>query len=154
MTKKRADVLIREEVYRKHLRFIVEPDEHRAERLIRRACKGLPPNADFAVMEACSFLNENADVQVIWMRSMDNVPALAHEIAHLVFYVLGERGVPSAHGSDEAFAYLHTFFMKRAMDAAGMRSLTRMSPALKRNRAARAPLLILARARVSREGAQ
>ena len=51
------------------------------------------------------------DVGVIWARKNDYVN-LAHEVFHAVCWIADCKQIELSRGSEEAFAYLHTFLMR------------------------------------------
>lgn len=56
---------------------------------------------------------KGTDVGVIWA---DDIPNLAHEILHAVFWVADNRGIELHSKSEEAFCYLHTFLMRAILN--------------------------------------
>lgn len=45
-----------------------------------------------------------------------DVPTLSHEISHATYFILSRIGIKHTDESDEAFAYLNGYFMKKCLD--------------------------------------
>lgn len=54
---------------------------------------------------------------VIWVRSTENIPALAHEALHVAAGVLESRGLKFSNDSEEAYAYTVEDIMRRTLKA-------------------------------------
>lgn len=63
--------------------------------------------------------NEGVLIKVLWVRNLKDIPTLAHEILHLVFNVLTEKGLEYNLGSEESYTYLMGFIMDQILNDRG-----------------------------------
>ena len=62
-------------------------------------------------------------VCVVWLRRFDpkhhfaDIGVLVHEVQHLVFKVMRDKGVDASRASEEAWAYLFEFYVSTFLDA-------------------------------------
>lgn len=54
---------------------------------------------------------------VIWVESLKNIPAIAHEALHIAGGVLEARGLKYNEGSEEAYTYTMEFILERTLTA-------------------------------------
>lgn len=112
-----------ENVYRKHVTVIVEPNRAKAEKLIGKwsgAKEDLSRNAGRTY-----YPQKPGGDLVVWVCHRDDFTALAHEFVHVAVWVLEKSGVPVNQDADEALAYLHEFFLTTALCELGHRRFAR-----------------------------
>jgi hypothetical protein len=54
---------------------------------------------------------------VVWVESLENVPALVHEIMHAVFGMFEARGLKHSRESEEAYTYTVEDLLRRVLGA-------------------------------------
>lgn len=76
---------------------------------------------------ACCY-NDNSDGQSIvylpfYPITPTQIACLGHELLHAVFFILQYCGVKYSEESEEAFTYLHEFFMAKALTEKGYKDV-------------------------------
>lgn len=54
---------------------------------------------------------------LIWVESLDDVPALAHEALHVAAGVLEARGLKHSDASEEAYTYTMEYILRQALQS-------------------------------------
>lgn len=64
--------------------------------------------------ETYKLVEENKHpIYVIWIESKKDFHTLSHEVTHIVFKVLSDRGVTVGVENQESFAYYHDFWLRK-----------------------------------------
>ena len=53
----------------------------------------------------------------IWVNNKKNIPSLVHELSHVVYHTLSSVGIQHNDDTDEAYAYLLTFYVRECLKA-------------------------------------
>lgn len=123
-------------IYDADLLLLVGPPDW-ADALLRRRFPGadLDPFTPFHFGRSIRIENatpgEEAETYVLWLHHRPEDPRgfgnLAHEVAHVTFFLLDDRGLAHTHASDEAFAYHQEWLMRTVLErivTAGTRERT------------------------------
>ncbi len=62
----------------------------------------------------CFSNRDGKTARIIWTEK-NKKESIAHELVHLVFDILDERGIPVSKENEETFAYLYEFYFKEVM---------------------------------------
>ena len=63
----------------------------------------------------CTILDNYSEI-AIWINSPENIVTLAHKLLHLVkFWLYDHEGIPLSDDTEEIYAKLHSFFMKKSL---------------------------------------
>jgi hypothetical protein len=117
---------IYDSLYRAWVTLIVNVSNEKAEKMINsRYVDCLPVGLDVSHNACIIYMKSRHDPDlvvghVIWIKNFDwSVEAqgtLAHELFHLVMYLLHSRGVSWSPSSDEAFAYYYGWWLRKMLN--------------------------------------
>jgi hypothetical protein len=98
-----------------------------ATNLLKRKAITADQAALFSGADGCTTTTPSGHL-LLWVESVDNHGAVAHEALHGVVIVLRDRGLQLADESDEAYCYLLSYVVDAFHAAKGWRKLWREKP--------------------------
>lgn len=114
-----------ENVYRKHLTVLIDPDTERAKKALAKLTGNTPENSDPSGSAGSAILSyPKGNQPIIWLKSKNDLTTLAHECAHVAMYVLDLCGIKVTQENDEPFTYLMQFYMNRCLEQMGFERFT------------------------------
>lgn len=105
-----------EEVYNAPIYFICDVDVKTAKELLKKS--GIDVGEEPWGVAHTYAVTENENTQyVTYVSNMKDLERFAHEIVHLVGFILSDRGLKYDQENDEPFAYLAEHLFKKLTDA-------------------------------------
>jgi hypothetical protein len=111
-------VLVSDPVYRSSVLFCVGDGKALWSRVEKKYGK-LPIENNFDDCRGSCWELKDAKghpLWVVWVGAKTDWKAMVHEASHLTFYILDARGVQYSSEDDEAWCYLHEFWIERLWD--------------------------------------
>lgn len=108
-------VRLYEKIYKAPVYFITNCSQEAAKKWFR-SFDGLEEVGEFQWGVAHTFARKFDNGNIIygvWVKDLKNLETLAHEVFHLVNFVLNDRHVKFDPENDEAYAYLIEYFFKQ-----------------------------------------
>ena len=100
------------DIYKAEL-FLCEGDPEKVQKYITERT-GIKDKLKFGEEEAVTYTC--GGYAVCYFNKKCTIPLLAHELLHVVIYILSRAGISLSNDSDEAYTYLLEFLMKKALE--------------------------------------
>ncbi len=72
-------------------------------------------NIEHSVGRFRVYYKDNDPIGVIWVRDKKDICSIAHECFHAACWILADRGISLTDESEEAYAYLQQFLLKKIL---------------------------------------